>query len=91
MVEQQRIGLHRARLAVRARDRLRVDLVAEVGAVGLAPRDQRVGERLERGVREIRLSERRLDRGQEALGRRQRREHEAAEPQRSRALQDLTA
>ena len=38
VVEQQRVGLDRARLGVHAGDRLRVDLVAEVGASRLAAR-----------------------------------------------------
>ena len=59
VVEQQRVGLHRARLGVRAGDRLGVDLVAEVRARD-APcaGDQRVGERLERAVGEVRRRER---------------------------------
>ena len=48
--ERERVGIDRARLRIHARDRERVDLVAQVGARGLAARQDRVAEGLERRV-----------------------------------------
>ena len=87
---EQGVRLHRPRLGVRAGDRLRVDLVSEIGPRDLAARNQRVGDGLERRVGERRVGERGLGR-QEALGHRQRRQHEAAQAEGGRALQHLTA
>ena len=50
----QRVGLDGAGLVVRAGDRLRVDLVAEVGELGGAAGDQGVRDRLQGRVREVR-------------------------------------
>ena len=79
VVEQQRVGLHGARLRVRAGDRLRMDLVAEVGAGGLAPGDQRVGEGLKRAVGERRGGGGRRGGREDALRNGQRGEHEPAD------------
>ena len=91
VVEQQRVGLDGARLRVRAGDRLRVDLVAEVRAGGLAPGDQRVGEGLKRAVGERRGGGGRRGGREDALRNGQRGEHEPADPERGRPLQDLSA
>ena len=86
--QAQRVGLDRARLGVDARDRARVDLVAQVGARGLAAGDDRVGEGLEdravdrhRGARGVG--------GQDALGHRQRAEHQRSRPERRGARQEV--
>ena len=88
MEEAQGVGLDRAGLGVDAGDRARVDRVAEVGAGRLAPGDDRVGERLEGGVR--------VDRGRHAEQRvrsrdRQRPSHEHADADGRRPPDELPA
>jgi hypothetical protein len=88
VVEGERVGLDRAGAVVDAGDRPRVDLVPEVGALGMAARDDRVGEGLEGGVgrhrQRQRLPGRRIRRDQVARGRR----HERPEPEQPRAAQE---
>ena len=50
VVQTHHVRLDGARLVVHAGDRVRMDLVAEVGLLRLAPGDDRVGERLQRRV-----------------------------------------
>jgi hypothetical protein len=76
---------------VDARDRLRVDLVAEVGGGGLAAGDEGVRDGLERRVREVHGRLRGIDRRKDPLGRRQRRQHEAAQSQDGGAPEHLAA
>ena len=87
VIERQHVGLDRARQRVDAGDRLRVDLVPQVGARHLAPGDDRVGERLQGGVgrADVRPGRRR---GQEVARHGRRRRHQRRHAERTRPLEE---
>ena len=72
---------------VDAGDRERVDRVAEVGRGGLAPREDRVGERLQRAVHEVHVGHGRR-RVQQPLGVGNGRGHGRAQPEHTGAAQE---
>ena len=89
VVEAQHVGLDRPRLGVDAGDRVRMDLVAEVGLVRLAAGDDRVGERLHRGLVRRHRGQRRIG-GEDPLRDRHRRRDQRRGPEEAGVAQEVS-